>query len=109
LSCCVSCLVVVSCNSFFVIFLCASSISVVLCSIGVNQCIPRLGSLRLRKEPRVSRASLLSERLSAILSHRSAEAILRTLCDKGRTTQANRPQSRAQPRGAHPTSRLQAP
>jgi hypothetical protein len=32
-----------------------------------------LGILRLRKDPRVSRVSLLSERLSAILSHRSPE------------------------------------
>jgi hypothetical protein len=42
-----------------------------------NQCIPRLGILRLRKEPRVSRVSLLSERLSVTHSHRSPEAVLR--------------------------------
>jgi hypothetical protein len=35
-----------------------------------------LGILRLRKGPLVSRESLLSERLSATLSHRSPEAIL---------------------------------
>jgi hypothetical protein len=42
--------------------------------------VPRLGTLRLRKEPRVGRVSLLlseRERLSAALSHRASLALAR--------------------------------